>query len=409
MRVLVDTVPPKIALDAQRGEAGQITVRWRVSEPNLVADSFTLQYRVDSLQPWQTVALARQSLAAPGPDRGGEVTWVPPRDAARVEIRAEASDTAGNRDVCHAQVNAGADATPGNQAASSGRATRVSSAAALPPSGWRSAGHTTAYAGGPNGAAPMGGTSPNQPLEARPYPPAAQRYVPPQVPPSGQASLPPPAGPQAVNSPLFEVPYILQVGIPGAYVELWGTRDNGQTWTSFGIDSDGRSPMVVRVPGEGLYGFRFLVRSPRGVIGRPPASGDRPELWVGVDLTKPRVRIVSVEQQTSSPAAQLLIRWEATDAGLAEHPVSLLSSTTASGPWKPVATGLDGKGSFRWRVPQETSRPIYLRVEARDAAGNVGAAVMEKPVEWIAEKPHTPGGAPAGEARRPAPRRYYFR
>src|SRR5690606_18090450 len=104
--------------------------------------------------------------------------------------------------------------------------------------------------------------------------------------------LPPGERPRMVNSRSFELDYEVDaIGPSGiAKVELWGSRDGGRTWSSYGVDNDNRSPIRVNVEGEGLYGFRIAVQSGSGLGGQPPRSGDHPELWVGVDLTKPNVR-----------------------------------------------------------------------------------------------------------------------
>ena len=45
---------------------------------------------------------------------------------------------------------------------------------------------------------------------------------------------------------------------------LWGTRDGGQTWNRFAQDDDNRSPLVVTVDDEGMYGFQILVQNAGG-------------------------------------------------------------------------------------------------------------------------------------------------
>ena len=57
--------------------------------------------------------------------------------------------------------------------------------------------------------------------------------------------LPPGERPRMVNSRTFELEYdVDSVGPSGiGRVELWGTRDGGQTWRRFTVDSDKRSPL----------------------------------------------------------------------------------------------------------------------------------------------------------------------
>ncbi len=74
--------------------------------------------------------------------------------------------------------------------------------------------------------------------------------------------LPPGERPLMVNSRSFDLEYDVEgVGPSGiARVELWGTRDGGRSWSSYGIDNDNRSPIRANVDGEGLYGFRIVVQ-----------------------------------------------------------------------------------------------------------------------------------------------------
>jgi hypothetical protein len=64
--------------------------------------------------------------------------------------------------------------------------------------------------------------------------------------------------------------------------EFWATRDGGRTWLSHGTDSDRRSPMLITVHEEGVYGFRIVVRRNSSGASEPPPSGSMPDLWVVV-------------------------------------------------------------------------------------------------------------------------------
>ena len=193
-----------------------------------------------------------------------------------------------------------------------------------------------------------------------------------------------PAGerPRMVNSKSFDMDYEVDaVGPSGiAKVELWGTRDGGRTWTSYGIDNDNRSPIRVNVDGEGLYGFRIAVQSGSGLGGIALRSGDMPEVWVGVDLTKPQVRLTGAQAGEGPHAGELLIRWEASDAALASRPITLSFSDKPSGPWSIIAAGLENSGGYAWRPDNRVPQRIFLRIEARDEAGNTAIFDLPDPV-----------------------------
>jgi hypothetical protein len=179
-------------------------------------------------------------------------------------------------------------------------------------------------------------------------------------------SLPPPGvRPRMVNSRTFQLDYDLAHSVPGGVrkVELWGTRDGGRRWSSYGLDDDGRSPMTVTVEGEGMYGFCIVVQAASGRLEYPPQSGQRPDTWIGVDLVRPTCRLAEVRQERIEQAEQLLIAWEADDAWLAERPISLSYSQHFTGPWLPIATGLENTGRYTWPLDSRVPDRFFLRLE----------------------------------------------
>lgn len=196
------------------------------------------------------------------------------------------------------------------------------------------------------------------------------------------ALLPPGELPHMVRSRRFELDYeVDEVGPSGvARVELWGTSDGGQTWSSYGIDEDRESPLLATVEGEGLYGFRISVSSGSGLGGRPPEEGAEPDLWVGVDLTRPFGRLVSADPAAEDPTGALEIRWEAEDEMLAERPISLAFADDVSGPWTPLASELENSGRFVWRLDNQVPEQVYLRLEVLDEAGNLQVVESRDPI-----------------------------
>jgi hypothetical protein len=189
-------------------------------------------------------------------------------------------------------------------------------------------------------------------------------------------------GPRWVNSRSFALEYKLEdVGQQGVTkVELWGTRDNGQTWRSFAVDDDNRSPLQVTVDDEGIYGFRIVVEAAGGPGGFTPRPGDRPELWIGVDLHRPQIELTGTEIGRGDLAGRLILRWEASDDNLEPRPIGLFYSSRPTGPWSTIATSLANTGQYAWQVERHVPPRIYLRVEARDLAGNLAAFQTNEPV-----------------------------
>jgi hypothetical protein len=166
-------------------------------------------------------------------------------------------------------------------------------------------------------------------------------------------------------------------------VELWYTQDlAGRNWQKYREDTgaDVHPPFIVDVNGEGLYGFTLIVRSGVGLAERPPQVGDQPQQWVEVDLTKPVVRIGSVDVGRGPDLGRLTINWTATDKNLGRQPIALSYAEQASGPWTPIANNLENSGRYTWQMPGGVPYKFLVRVEASDRAGNVGVAETTNPV-----------------------------
>ena len=370
LKVIVDTTPPQMTLEARPGQSNQVVARWQITDPNLSPQTLRIQFRTGPYQPWQPVAIDRQRTSGSGPVYSGEVAWLVQEAFERLEVRGEVADLAGNTAVSHAQVRSGdlASGSPPGALKLNPPAPRP-----VPPL----AGPQDASAGQ---SAPRAAESP---VAIQIHPASTGRNA--SLSPTGTGPLPgvPLGQPfRIVNSLRLELVYELESpsASGSASVELWGTRDGGQTWQNLGRGEDRRSPFVVSVPGEGVYGFRLLRRDAAGSGEPPPSAGSPAELWVGVDLTKPQVRIVAVKQLAGPQSGQLDIRWEADDWMLAPRGVSLSYGPGQNGPWTPIATGLENTGRYTWWMDGRVPQRVYLRLEARDEAGNVGVYVSPEAV-----------------------------
>jgi hypothetical protein len=186
---------------------------------------------------------------------------------------------------------------------------------------------------------------------------------------------------RVVNSKRFNLDYeVRDVGSSGvAGVELWYTRD-GQTWQKHDATLHHRSPYVIEVAEEDLYGFTLVAHSGSGLSGRVPRAGDVPQVWVEVDVTRPAVRLLGVEPGTGAEAGTLDVLWQATDKNLDPRPISLSYAERPDGPWTPIATHIENTGRYVWRMPAAVPSRLLVRVEAQDRAGNVGVAQTPAPL-----------------------------
>ena len=124
MRVIVDTIPPRLDLSAMRGDAGEIKATWQAFDPLLNADSLKIEYQTAAGQ-WRPVAMDRPKSGGDRSNTSGTLTWWP-TDApeSNVAVRAEISDRAGNVTVSQAKAT-GNSVTPSNTAPSTAARPKV--------------------------------------------------------------------------------------------------------------------------------------------------------------------------------------------------------------------------------------------------------------------------------------------
>ncbi|HZU34695.1 MAG TPA: hypothetical protein VFA18_02230, partial [Gemmataceae bacterium] len=186
---------------------------------------------------------------------------------------------------------------------------------------------------------------------------------------------------QLINSVHASLDYqIDEVGPSGiGRVEVWYTKDEGQTWQKLCDDPDRHSPADIELPGDGLYGVSLVVSNGNGVVGTPPMRGDRPNWWIEVDTTKPQASLLDVHATSEDPSV-FLITWEASDKNMKQDPIDLSYCTQRGGPWVPIARGLPNNGHYRWSVPRNAGSEFYIRMDVADRAGNVTRCEAKQPV-----------------------------
>lgn len=328
LRVIVDSVAPQVELQTERRSTGDVTLRWSCRDRGWKTDSLNLSYRTANDAPWTAVHSLKTKRHGDETGGGGEIEWTPPSDASSVSLKIEVVDLAGNTAVKETKLQTDLLA----------------------------AGNTSAT--------------------------AAPTYVQPAI-----ASLPVPRDrgrPLWVNSLSFELEYDVGPLASQAVeqVTIWGTRDDGRSWVQLGIDDDRRSPCAVKVEREGMYGFAIVIGT--GSAANPsPKAGDAPEIRVGVDLQKPQVRLTTAEPDNSGRPCVMKINWQATDEHLGPQAVSLAYASHPQGPWLPLALGVANDGGRVCDFDPAGPHSVYLRIEVRDEAGNLGeySTTIPLPVE----------------------------
>jgi hypothetical protein len=414
LRVVVDTRAPSLQLSATQGTRGQIIVGWSAIDPQINIATLKLEVVEPGASQWTPMKIASTPT--------GKTTW-PVRKAGLVAIRGTVTDLAGNIQRAQAQVRVTDsnrrvprpavpdfrqpiadrfESTPDEFSNSEPQPTEFPETTpdvanvqqrvdAIPPQF-------------PDRKLPHEGDEPDPALadnrvpqfpgldqttdstsldgalvsdqpDARP-PLFQGRY--PRTEQSSDSRLPR----RVVRSRQFHIDYKIEdVGPSGvSRVELYITQDGGKKWWKYGNDRDRQSPFHVEVPEDASYGFALRVKSGAGLSDPPPRPSDTPDIVVVVDQTAPIVKLLPVKQGQGAESNQVQIRWTIDEDNPARLPVALFFAGSPQGPWEPISGWQPDRGSHLWKVGKGLPPRIYIRVTARDEAGNTTNAETSKPV-----------------------------
>ena len=340
LHVRVDRQAPPVSVEANPLGDGTVAVGWRVADRAADPQSLTVEF----------TPAGGESQAVPVA-AGLAGSFRIPADRADGTVRVSVKDPAGNEGEATTRLG-GPTPLP------------TTTAAPAPVPLLAPASETSQFS-----PAPAAGMTPALPVAARQFAEAGPfNSVPQAVPRSDDPVL---------KDRRFKVGYAVDaVGSSGVgSVELFITPDAGAHWYSYGADADRRSPAEVEVPGDGEYGFTVRVRSGAGLAAAPPKPGDRPDVRVTVDSTPPTVEILSAGQGRGGEANTLSVAYRLRDDRPADAPVKIELSASAAGPWDVVRDWSADAGTAS--LPLRTGAPgrVYVRVTARDAAGNERSVV----------------------------------
>jgi hypothetical protein len=324
LKVIVDTQPPVVQLQPLPPRTGEVGVTWTIRDDHFdpgVPDAVRLEYRLTGGVTWQPLPVAPGAV---------QFFWNPKANTL-VEVRLRARDRAGNV----------------------GEAT------------------TTVSLSGAGQNYPPTGTDPVAP-QAQPSPTLESDLI-----KLGAGER------RFVNSKRIVLSCELKDFGPSgvSLVELWYTHDTrswskGPEYRLTPGDEQAKQTMTFEVVSEGVYGITLLARSGVGLGDRPPQIGDRPQLWIEVDTTRPTVKLGGVVVGTGADKGKLSISWSAHDKNLRADPITLSFAEKADGTWKTFAEKLPNNGRYVWTMPTDgVPYQFHVKVEAVDQAGNVGEAI----------------------------------
>jgi hypothetical protein len=376
LQVIVDQTAPTLQVQLRELTPGEVELAWTAADDHLNVESLRLEFLDAGTQNWQAVGIA--------PADSGRTSWTVPQGG-RVLVRGTVADQAGNEVSADASTNL-QPARPGqprppmpdfSQPVAGPRAVPQfpDSVAANPATGVAVPNAMPATLMPVIQPIPVAGTS--QPkIVAGPAPPGSA---------TGNAATPAAARPapgRRINVTKFNLNYSVdEIGPSGVGgIDLYITEDNGGKWYLYGADEDRRSPMRVEVPRDGVYGFTVRARSGVGLAQEPPQPGEAPAMVIIVDRQPPQAAIRSVRQGVGAAHHQVEIAWEVADDELAELPVALYYSGQAVGPWQSITGWRENDGLFRWTINADMPSQLYVRLVARDAAGNTARVEAVEPL-----------------------------
>jgi hypothetical protein len=365
LKVLVDTQKPDLQVKAIRNRSGRRGIRWTYGDPHVVSSSYRLAVRDEATGQWREYDIRH-------PEE--KMVWFNDNEAFS-KLQACIKDRAGNERVIELEVIGEQFSRKDvgefviNDRAPLGSPSVVPVSAEEPLSS----------PGNPSAMVQPAALREAAPPEARPEP---TRSIPSAM---ARSTSPETSSPEATvcSSNHIVVNYVVESSANGGrpVAELWASRDDGQRWMLVAVDEDGRSPIESKLPAEGAWGLRIVVREGAEPTAGP-APGARPEMIIEVDTTAPEVRVAPPEVMEG----RVVVRWEAADTHLDPQPIDILYSSSPRGPWRPVATGLRNVGEYVWDVAG-TGVPaeVFVRVEARDRARHVGFGQASEPVRLLRE------------------------
>jgi len=426
--VIVDSVKPTIEIDLRESAPGRVALDWTIIDNSVDPQSIVLEFTQSGQSDWQRLGVT--------PTATGTTSWSVP-GGGLVAVRGRVRDRAGNESQSQFQIQINpvtsspqpAPQIPDNTVAGTSPFGGPTSQP-LPPPGASPYSLPQVPPGSPAPlpASPVPSTVPQFGTAPSPYTPPQLSGLPtgrpsnsalsPGLPASQPPQLSPPLntrsdqfvsavpgsvgpselpafqqpesiGHRIVRERSFKIDYrIDDVGPSGvSSVELYVTQNGGEKWYRYGVDEDRKSPFDVEVPMDGIFGFSLRVASGAGLSDPPPRPGEEPDIVIEVDASPPVVELNPLRQGTGDKRNRILITWQADDQRLADNPIAISYSTTPGGPWTQITDWRENTGEFIWTVNAEIPPRLYVRIVARDAAGNIAKVDTPQPVLVDISKP----------------------
>ena len=427
LRVLVDTIPPKLTLDAEQKSTGEILIQWSVEDPNLARKTPQLQitYSIPNqkkhyLANWKPIAVNPLNTQSEGNKHQGELVIWPEYGAVALEIQAEIIDMAGNREmqsrtVSLAVVTKGEDS---NVLTESMQSTFKSIPKATPSPAYASAEPVTAQATKPltllnPPRPPIQSVQPVQSSQNRPLPPptiasldeinhSLKSINPTQSNGPGtldfdnltlgaESVVATPGKDSVLVGPILFLEDVtdgssLAIGSPQTPIAM-ESRANRET-LEFMLENkmedeiDDGPVWSIPNPKPSPLNFNFD-DSPLALDDELEEEGvtetatSEPVAQANTTLrisenSNAFIRITKISHLRDLKLNQILVKWETDEnswTGSEEVKVHIFRGPSQKGPWTPIAVDQKNTGSYVWDISQEDRNPFYILLQCEGETG----------------------------------------
>ncbi len=184
-----------------------------------------------------------------------------------------------------------------------------------------------------------------------------------------------PSDPVHLNTPKFSIPITIKPERRADIrtLELWMSRDRGQSWEKVGQAAPEQSSFPVTAPGEGMYWYTVVVvdnqgrREPPGDLKTVPAEMMQ---RVVVDTVRPDIKLTAERQ-----GDEILVSWDIKDDNL---DTKTMRMTWVQAGGSPIAAPIlyEPRGQTRIK-PLDPQQGVSVQMNAADMAGNPGMGTVE--------------------------------
>ncbi len=195
-----------------------------------------------------------------------------------------------------------------------------------------------------------------------------------------------------------------------AKVVLYYSNNGGSAWNKgpVAVPEAGDAafkPTVLawNAPADGVYDLYLRAEDDAGNTSPEPKGAMARAVELIVDTQQPKITLLSPIgvkdpddkpggplRRVFKPGTEVTVPFQIQDMNLAAKSVTVSFQGDESAAWKTIGSELDPDKSFSFKIPDISTRAARIRVEAIDAAGNVGSATASDGFR-IDNKVETPG------------------